>query len=279
MDTSGLVAYYGEIWNSSSGEFPVFGIQYPPAVQTGRETLFQGYQDKFKRKQEEWKKAGKRPETAGFFSAFRKFMSEIYDYSDEALSIIMHPDMVEVSRAFFEKARLFDPSLKKDEIYQAMRNVWIMNGLQLLLGKKVEITPSIMAYSLLYPYSDNILDDAELSNAEKVAFSKRFESRLAGKGAMAANSRENKISALVGMIEEQFPRALYPEVHGSLMAIHRAQTQSLQLSGAKAELTDEEILRISFDKGGCSVLADGYLVAGTLPEEISRFFYGYGVWL
>jgi hypothetical protein len=279
MDTSGLVAYCEEIWNLASEEFPGFRISYPPPIQTERENRFKGYLDKFKKKQEEWKKEQKRPDTAGFFNAFRKFMSEIYDYSDEALSIILHPDMTQVTRSFFEKARLFDPRLKKEEIYQAMRNVWIMNGLQMLLGKKVEITPSIMAYSLLYPYSDNILDDAELSHADKVAFSKRFERRLAGQGTMDTSYREKKISELVGMIEEQYPRALYPEVHGSLMAIHHAQTQSLRLSCREADLTDEEILRISFDKGGCSVLADGFLVAGRLTEEISRFFFGYGVWL
>jgi len=279
MDTSGLVAYCEKIWNHSSDEFPGFRIRYSPPVQNEKENLFKGYLDKFKKKQEEWKKERKAPETARFFGAFRNFMSEIYDYSDEALSIILHPDMIQVSRSFFEEARLFDPLLKKEEIYQALRNVWIMNGLQMLLGKKVENTPSIMAYSLLYPYSDNILDDPELTLQDKIAFSERFERRLSGKGLMADNYREKKISDLVEKIESQYPREQFPGVHGSLMAIHRAQTRSLKLTCKGIDLSEEEILYIGFDKGGCSVLADGYLVAGELPEEIRQFFFGYGVWL
>ncbi len=279
MDTSGLVAYCELMWKHSSEEFPGFRIRYSPPAQNEKENRFKGYLDKFKKKQEEWKKDRKPPETARFFSAFRNFMSEIYDYSDEALSIILHPDMIQVSRSFFEEARLFDPLLKKEEIYQALRNVWIMNGLQMLLGKKVENTPSIMAYSLLYPYSDNILDDPELTHQDKIAFSERFERRLSGNGTMAGNYRETKISELVGKIESQYPREQFPEVHGSLMAIHRAQTRSLKLTCKEMELSEEEILFIGFDKGGCSVLADGFLVAGQLPEEVKQFFFGFGVWL
>ena len=45
------------------------------------------------------------------------------------------------------------------EIGQAMRNVWIMNISQVLLNVEVKFTNAIFAYSMLYPYTDNILDD------------------------------------------------------------------------------------------------------------------------
>jgi hypothetical protein len=206
-------------------------------------------------------------------------MKRVYDYSDEAIAILFRPDMTQVSRSFFDQARAFDPTLKSEEIYQAMRNVWIMNGVQLLLGVRVELTPSIFAYSLLYPYSDNILDDPALTHREKLSFSTRFELRLRAAGEMGASHGERKISELVGLIESQYPRARFPEVYASLLAIHNAQTRSLRLNSKSENLSREEILSISFDKGGASVLADGFLAAGRLSMEIQRFLFGYGIWL
>ena len=44
------------------------------------------------------------------------------------------------------------------------------------------ITSSILGYSLLYPYSDNYLDRADISAEEKLRFSERFRDRLRGEG-------------------------------------------------------------------------------------------------
>ena len=63
-----------------------------------------------------------------------------------------------------------------------MRNVWIMNGVQLMADVPVKITPSVFAYSMIYPYSDNFLDDPNVTEEEKQAFSKRFNQRLHGYG-------------------------------------------------------------------------------------------------
>jgi hypothetical protein len=278
MDTSPFIGFCEKIWDDSPEIFPAFNTSYSPEIQRNKETRFSEFQGKFKKVQQEIKN-GKKPDNSKFFKAFSHFMQDIYDYSDEALSIILHPDMIRVSRLFFEKARAFDPALKQEEIYQGLRNVWIMNGLQLLLDLKPDITPSVFAYSLLYPYSDNILDDPAVTMIEKLAFSRRFEQRLAGTGQMAENHRERKISELVEMIGQQYPRELFPEVHESLLAIHRAQTRSLQLVRKGSKLSVREVLSIAFDKGGSSVLADGYLVAGRLSPEIQQFFFGFGVWL
>jgi len=90
---------------------------------------------------------------------------------------------------------------------------------------------------------------------------------------------EQKISSLVERIEKQFPRSDYSLLHQSILAIHHAQTRSLDLLGKNNALSRDEILSISFDKGGSSVLADGFLVSGVLNPEIQQFFFGFGVWL
>lgn len=277
METIHLIDHFSEIWNNTSDRFPAFTTSYSDAEKRERETLFSGYTDRFR----ELRKEGevRSLDTEKFFKGLRSVMKKVYDFSDESLDLITNPSMIDASREFYREARAFDASLSREEIYQAMRNAWIMNGLQLLLGLPVRLSPSILAYSLLYPYSDNLLDDPAISAAEKAAFSGRFEGCLHGESPMGSNPREQAIEALVAMICREYPRHKFPLVHQSLLAIHRAQTRSLRLCGYGTPPSADEILRIGFDKGGTSVLADGYLVAGHLSPEISRFFYGYGVWL
>ena len=45
------------------------------------------------------------------------------------------------------------------------------------------------------------------------------------------------------------------------------------------EISDAEIKNICFEKGGSSVLCDGYLVAGKLTSEQEQALFGYGVYL
>ena len=81
------------------------------------------------------------------------------------------------------------------------------------------------------------------------------------------------------MIEDEFPRLAYPEVYQSLLSIHEAQTQSMQLIHSAGTLSEREILKICMAKGGASVLADGYLVAGRLSKDQEYFLFGYGAYL
>jgi hypothetical protein len=80
------------------------------------------------------------------------------------------------------------------------------------------------------------------------------------------------------LIEGQWPRRAYPAVYDCLLAIHRAQEKSIVQQRA-ARHGDLDILRLSFAKGGASVLADAYLAAGSLSEAERTFAFGWGVLL
>jgi hypothetical protein len=43
-----------------------------------------------------------------------------------------------------------------------------MNSLQIFWGLPLEMTPSVYAYSMLYPYTDNFLDNPEVNSEEKI---------------------------------------------------------------------------------------------------------------
>ena len=207
----------------------------------------------------------------------------LYDFAHTALNLeqrhldfIEASGMLEASLTFARMARRFDPKISGEDIYQAGRNVMTANFMQLLLGLPVEVTPAIFAYSMLYPYTDNYLDDPAVSGTTKLAFNHRFQLRLMGETIRPANQHEAVISDLVSLIEGQWDRARFPLVYESLLAIHMAQARSLKLVAPEASPFELDVVGISFEKGGTSVLADGYLVAGWLSQEQAALMFGYG---
>ena len=184
----------------------------------------------------------------------------------------------EASVAFAREARAFDSRFTLQQLGQALRNVWIGNSLQMLLDRPVELCPGLFAYSMLYPITDNWLDDPEVSNDLKRSFNARLASRLAGVAVRPVDEREAAVGRLVGHIEQEFPRVRFPSVYASLLAICSGQSRSLDQHGG-TDLTDAQLLSISFAKGGSSVLTDLYLVAGVAGPSEERFAFGYGVFL
>ena len=180
---------------------------------------------------------------------------------------------------FIRQARDFDPDLSQEDLFQALRNLWIINSMQVGLGVPVRLTPSSLAYSLLYPYSDNLLDNRNLGMETKRDFQRRFRLRLAGFDVTPVSAHEQKIVDLIGMIEGEYPRRDYPEVYASLLAIHAGQERSLCQQYDSEHLSGSGILDISVEKGGASVLADAFLAKGELQREEAEFAFGYGVFL
>jgi len=212
---------------------------------------------------------------AGLRPAFKRLLRLI----DLPIDRVYDARFVDSTRRFIQAARDFDPELRLASAYQALRNVWIMNSLQFDLGLPVEHTDAVFAYSMVYPYLDNLLDDARTAVAGKLSFVARLRGWLEGSAPAAESSEEEKIVSLVRLIEGRFPRSGYPGVYASLLAIYNAQVKSLLQQKPDAAAPADEILAISLEKGGTSVLADGYLVAGTLRPEDEDFCFGFGTFL
>ena len=205
--------------------------------------------------------------------------TDIIGLDSSSMKLLLEDGFCDVTSDFITEAREFDENFKMDEIFQALRNVWIMNCIQKLMGFKVITTPSMFAYSMLYPYTDNYLDAAAVSAEKKRHVNHRFERRLAGELLKADTAYESKLFRLVDIIEGQFSRRQYPMVYMSLLGIHGAQNKSLlQQTNNKAE-NRLNILDISVEKGGSSVLADACLVKGSLSSEEASFVFGFGVLL
>ncbi len=192
--------------------------------------------------------------------------------------LLFAEDFFAASKAFARAAHSFAPALPPEDSWQALRNVWIGNSLQLVLERPVTVGDGLFAYSMLYPLTDNLLDDPRLPDGAKREFVGRFGRRLAGLPERPANGLEEAVFRLVERIEGELPRRLHPDVHESLLAIHGAQVRSLQQQDGSV-LVDDDLLEISCEKGGTSVLADLYLVAAGASDDEEHFAFGYGVFL
>ena len=211
--------------------------------------------------------------------AFERFGKGALDLEDDHLGLLLNNGFSAIGTQMARWARRFDPSISPSDIYQATRNAWTAGGLQMLLGREMRLTPAIFAYSMLYPYTDNYLDDTSVPSEEKRKFSARIRRRLSGEMIAPNGEADATLWKLFEMIEEQYPRADRPQVYASLQAIHQAQENSLQQQRAPFSLGRGDILKLSFEKGGASVLTDGHLAAGSLSHEEAQFLFGWGALL
>ncbi len=211
-------------------------------------------------------------------ATFPRFASLALGLEDQAVQLLTD-GFLPIGTRFAQWARRFDPDLTMADTIQASRNAWTVCGIQPLLGDRMQMTPAILGYSLLYPYSDNYLDSPKISRDQKLEFSKRFRDRLCGLQIPYRDQHEAAVWAMVRLIEEQFPRHRFPRVYECLLAIHQAQENSIAQLKRRRTGSDAELLQLSCAKGGTSVLADACLSHGFLNAEEARFAFDWGVLL
>jgi hypothetical protein len=263
-------------WNSASDRLLPAWKVYPPAEQLRKEREI----DHRMKDADVSAREGAQPGKKHLVATRRRLQKSIVQFLhsfDCAIGEEMEGSFSLATDDFIRRAYDFNPSVAEEDVYQASRNVLIMNTFQMYLHKKVHVTPSVFAYSMLYPVTDNYLDAADICEEEKRDANSRLRLRLEGTRVRPRNAHERSIDALVGMIEGEFDRSAFPDVYESLLAIHDAQCRSVTQQGIF--LPESELFDISIEKGGSSVLADGYLVAGVLRPEDDSFFFRFGVLL
>ncbi len=274
-----LNQHFIDLWRECETSLPDLGPLYTAQDQTKNEKGLLQFLDQVDRalSNPPRSRGEAQASQARLGAAFRSLAEAALGFTAAQLDILPSQAFTDVSEEFVRMARAFDPKLSGQDIYQAGRNAWTANGLQWLLGLPVQNTPSIFAYSLLYPYTDNYLDDPTITVATKLAFNERFRQRLSGELMAPADAQEQIIFDLVAMIEKQYSRSADTAVFESLLDIHHSQSQSLNLIRRAAAPGEVDVLGLSFGKGGTSVLADGYLVSGSLTEVQRAYTYGHGI--
>jgi len=223
------------------------------------------------------------PERSGWRRRIEREIRELgerrFGWPEGYRNLLVSEEFCDSTTRFARWATDFDPEISGPDMAQALRNVWIANSLQMLLDRDVSLTPAVFAYSMLYPYTDNFLDDPCISPDRKRSLNRNLANWLAGTNETSADPHQQQVRRLVGMIEAQFDRRQFPSVFSSLQAIHAGQEGSLIQHDSSVHLTEPELIAISIRKGGASVLADGYLVCGCLDILEEDFCMGYGAFL
>lgn len=256
------------------------GPRFCAQEQQKREDAYDEALEKVEREAKYARRGGKQRAEAQrrVVAVFPRFATVALGLEDDAVEMLMN-GFIPIGTHFAQWARRFDPALPMMDVVQACRNAWTMCGIQPIVGDCMRLTPAIIGYSLLYPYSDNFLDGEKVSTERKLDFSARFRDRLCGLPITARGKHEEAVWAMVRLIELQYPRRQFPRVYECLLAIHQAQENSIAQSKRCDALIGSDVLRLSCAKGGTSVLADACLSHGFLTDAEASFAFNWGVLL
>ncbi len=272
---------FGALWEAAGSDTPRLGPRVRRDNQASRERKaderiadvdrrLRQYPDT-KARREVWRE--------DFLRTLQDMAMGCLGFPEAGLKLFFNRTAMDATRQFIRNAKAFDPTMSDGSIFQALRNLWVIHNLQLFLECDLGFSPAAFGYSMLYPWTDNYLDDPRMPESSKIAFGDWLARRLAGVCVTAPDAHAAQVSRLVGMIEECFCREEHPEVYLSLRAIHFAQMASLRQQQAGASANEQNIVAITVEKGGTSVLTDGFLVRGWLSEAEADFMFGYGVLL
>lgn len=126
---------------------------------------------------------------------------------------------------------------------------------------------AVNAIALLHPLTDVAIDRGLVKPSTLAKLGRLLEF---GEHQQPDSDYERILFDLVQWIFDAFPKAQHPFLHQSLLDMHEVQIRSMSQT---KEISPEELLDITFLKGGLSTLIAGYLALGELTEKQAQFFF------
>jgi hypothetical protein len=279
--TEHYAARCAEAWTEANAASPGFGAPVCLAAKLEREHHGDQHLREIETRVHQWpaSRAERGIWRHDLLCALRRIAGDYLEGDAEGLDRLFTAEALGATRQFVRQAKAFAPTITDQSLFQALRNLWVTHSVQLFLRAPITLTPALFAYSMLYPWTDNCLDDLGLERAAKLAFGDWLTRRLSGAKAPPRDLHAEQVCRLVGMVERLYPRAEFPEVYLSLRAIHRAQMKSLDQQDPARTWDEQTLLSLSIAKGGTSVLTDAYLVRGSLTDDEAEFMFAYGILL
>ncbi|KAJ9618409.1 hypothetical protein H2203_009005 [Taxawa tesnikishii (nom. ined.)] len=126
----------------------------------------------------------------------------------------LHKEMRTELATFISLALRHVPDMCHRDIQRAASNVWPMLYFQQLRGHPARLTNTMLGFSLLYPLTDDVLDDTSIPKSVRKDFAARF-SRLVSHGDSQPNGtlHESRVWHMFQLIEDEWPRAEHPKVY------------------------------------------------------------------
>jgi len=270
------------IWLSTSDEFPDF----LPVISEEKKELNKAYlQSVIANIQEHANSFSRLPHKR------KKWKSKLLAMIND---VIFHEDIIGIHKnldtpslkalydelmIFLRQARHFSPELGLDEIGQAIRNYIVYAMFKLMHQDESGFNLAAFGYSMLYPITDNYIDNKLHSPEQKQEYNRLIHDKLSGRYVYPLTKHQKKTCALLSAIENKYPRSSCSEIYQLLLMMLDAQKESLRQQNSDEFLSEDERLNISLYKGGISVLIDRYLVNQPLNDKDILTYLKFGFFL
>ncbi len=264
-------------WEKQPEAFPVFLEKHPeifPAVGDMQKKENEALIEEFSARMQ--KKAEQRPEGKEGLKQWEQEMEQelkCFLEKEKMLSLsewinpVLFHEFEKETKHFIDRVRGFDADLNAGQIWQAMRNYFIYAMIVEMQGERQNAANPILAYSLLYPYTDNYIDDKTTTKEEKERYNRMIARKLKGEPVLVQSALEEKTCRLLDMIGDAYEGEAKKKVIGTLLQLLEAQ---------KAGISEDEILGISIWKGSASVLADYLFATQDWREKEEGFYLRFG---
>ncbi len=271
-------------WEKQPEAFPVFLEKHPeifPAVGDMQKKENEALIEEFSARMQ--KKAEQRPEGKDGLKQWEQEMEQelkCFLEKEKMLSLsewinpVLFHEFEKETKHFIDRVRGFDADLNAGQIWQAMRNYFIYAMIVEMQGERQNAADPILAYSLLYPYTDNYIDDKTTTKKEKERYNRMIARKLKGEPVLAQSPLEEKTCRLLDMIGDAYEGEAKKKVIGTLLQLLEAQNYSIRQQ--KAGVSEDEILGISIWKGSTSVLADYLFATQDWREKEEGFYLRFG---
>ena len=206
-------------WLDSDPTFPDFLKEVPYTQKLHNEQYLQSVADQFKEQLNKFSRPSirKKEEKKKLFLMVKKIMTEetiigIHQSMDTHTLESYQEELIE----FLRHVRTFSPELPFESIGQGIRNYIVYIMFNELNKKRPGFNTACFGYSMLYPFTDNYIDNKAYSNQDKQNYNRLIRDKLEGKKVTPSSSYERKTCELLDKIEASYPIAINLSIAQSL---------------------------------------------------------------
>ncbi len=182
-------------------------------------------------------------------------------------------------KEFINRVRTDAPALSFEDMGQAVRNYTVYLMFKEIHQDTSDFSRACYGYSMLYPFTDNYIDNTACTKEEKARYNSLIRDYLKGEAAASTSEHDDKTLYFLSAAKESCKEEAPCPVTELLLMMLDAQEKSLEQQSKDNSLDYEKRLFISLYKGGISVLIDRFFVKERITEEDMIFYLGFGFFL
>lgn len=270
------------LWTLSSDTFPDFLKEYSPEEQEKNKIYLQKVIEEFNLHTKKY------PRLPFFQKKWKdKTYSILYRVLNEETILNLHSclsserleSFVSEIQEFLREVRGYTPELTLDGIGQAMRNYIVYQMFKEIHLDTSGFLKACYGYSMLYPFTDNYIDNGALTTGEKGRYNKLIRDYIMTGRAEPLCGYDEKTLYFLECIRKTYQEKELKNITDLLLMMLDAQEESLRQQKKELLLNARDRLDISLYKGGMSVLIDRFFVKNKMSGADMLFYLGFGFFL